>query len=223
MDDVEADYLLKSSAVGIRNRMRQALERAGVTQAEIARRAQEICPRCVKQLLSNAATRGAKPRDPQVQRAFAEALGVDAGWLWSGRRPPSMMRPITEQEAQEDRERDAEIEAKGERRRNARQEGRSVLQGLGLPVRPDPNAYVVPVSSAAWEPLVRAGDCLLVTPSYPPLAGVLVYVRTPVASGLFRLVSVGNEGVVLITPQGMPVTVEAGAEVHRVGGVVFGQ
>jgi len=221
---IDDDGILKRSALGIRTRIRQALAKAAITQAEVTRRAQEISPKAIKQLLNNALVRGAMPRDPVVQRAFAEALGVDPTWLWNG--PRSRGRtfvPPSDQEVQEDLGRDAaELEADAQLRQKP-VDGASISNLGALPMRPDPAMYAVPVTSADWEPTARMGDCVLVTPSYPPVPGALVYMRDKVTSGLYRLVAAGQAEIFAITPAGMPIRFSAQeTTIHRVGGIICG-
>jgi transcriptional regulator with XRE-family HTH domain len=219
MEDGET---LSAAALGIRSRVRRALQDAGITQSDVSRRAQESCPKAARQLLSNAYTRGARPRDPEVRQAFAEALGVDAQWLWFGpRRRPSMMGYESEQEIQDGLRYQADLEAQEEQLRQAK--AALPQSAVTLPVRPDPAGYAVPVSTNAYEPLVRVGDCILVSPSYPPAIGALVYVRAPGAEGLYRLVANAGGAVALVTPTGMPAAIHVAPEqVHRVSAIICG-
>jgi|GEM_PF-6076527 len=216
MDDVEAKEILSSGALAVRSRVRQALQRAGLSQSEASRRAQASCPKAVRQLLSNAYIKGAKPRDPEVQRAFAEALGADPLWLWFGSTANLERGRIWS--SSDGEETDVEGVLEPERSSDVPASSPS-----GFPMRPDPAAYAVPVATDTWEPLVRRGDCVLVTPSYPPTIGALVYVRTSAGDGIYRLAAMSDDGVVLIGPTGMPASKSASsATIHRVGGIVCG-
>lgn len=219
MDDSET---LSAAALGIRSRVRRSLQDAGITQSDVSRRAQVSCPKAARQLLSNAYTRGARPRDPEVRQAFAEALGVDAQWLWFGpRRRPSMLGYESEQDILDGMQHQADLGTQDEQLRQAKAAQIVPQSAVTLPVRPDPAGYAVPVSTSAYEPLARAGDCILVSPSYPPAIGGLVYVRAPGAEGLYRLVANMGGGVALVTPTGMPAAVQVTpGQVHRVSAII---
>jgi hypothetical protein len=189
-----------------------------MSQSEASRQAQAACPKAIRQLLSNAYIKGARPRDPEVQKAFAEALGADPLWLWFG--STANLERGRMWPSSDDEEADGEPVPEAEPERGSEVPASSPSS---FPMRPDPAAYAVPVATDAWEPLVRRGDCILVTPSYPPSIGSLVYVRTSAGDGIYRLAAMAGDSVVLIAPTGMPASKSASsATIHRVGGIVCG-
>jgi hypothetical protein len=226
MDETEAALMLNPGQLGVRARIRQALKSSGLSQSEASRRAEAISPKAIRQLMSNACLRGARPRDPEVQNAFAAVLKVESNWLWYGSwvRPDQRVRQFQTADAQPDSGPLVEQDGAGE------SDGRpdmlaATLQStpLNLPVRPDPKAYAIPVSDGFWEPLARPGDCLLVSPSYPPTVGGLVYIRMPSGGGgVYRLAATTPDSVVLTAPNGMPVSLLSSLiEMHKISAIIY--
>ena len=210
MDEFETSQALKASAQGVRARVRRALKNAGLSQSEVSRRAQELTPKAIRQLLSNAFLRGARPRDEEVRNAFAAALGVKPQWLWFG------VRSAADRGGGAFLESDKDV---------VPDQGKSDSpvgpDSAHLPLRPDPHGYLIQVVDRAWEPFARPGDYLLVSPSHSPTRGALVYVATPSMSGPYRLSGFLDDYVALISPTGMPVSLPLDSTmVHRISAII---
>lgn len=204
----EPDY----ESQGIMARVSQALRQAGLTQTEVAKRAQEIHPKAARPMFHKALHNGARPRDPAVRDAFALALGVDAGWLWFGARPrragsPFMTRDLIVSE--EEAFTDGPVAP-------------AAAATAALAIKPDPAGYVLPVSHSLWEPMASRGDCIYISPSYPASSGDRVYVRGSQGEGIYRLVTLGEDAVTLVSPAGMQVSLpRSGVDIHRIAGIIF--
>ncbi|MCR6632392.1 MAG: hypothetical protein NVV74_21405 [Magnetospirillum sp.] len=194
---------------GVAARVGQALTQSGLSQSDVARQAQQICPKASRAIFHNAVKHGARPRSVDVRSAFAQVLGVDPAWLWYGakRRTPSMLR-------------DELLHDEGDEGTTAPAEGSAVP--VVLAVRPDPAAYLVPVTNKAWEPIASPGDCLYISPSYPPVIGDRVYLKSAQGEGLYRLLDLSADGFTLLSPIGLQTVLPRdGLVLHRVGGIAY--
>lgn len=197
---------LNGEAVGIAERVTAALNGAGLTATEAARRAKEIHPKAIRTMIHKAARQGLRPRDPDVRAAFARVLGADPVWLWfGGGRPRAHMLDYIEQGGGEGA---------------AEDEGGALASGeLRADIQTgDPAGYALRVEGDAWEPMVSRGNVLYLTPSFPPAQNDRVYVRDGRVDGVYRLGFLGAETVVLISPIGLSTSrSRAGLVIHRIG------
>lgn len=140
---------LGGDAAGVSKRMREALLRAKLTQAEAAQSAG-----IDRNVVHKAVVRGSIPREDRVRAAVAQVLGVAYEWLWYGKGAPT---PKSNGHGSAD--------------------APTVLATFGL--RHDPEGYLHVVTDTEESPDVQRGDILYVTPMSPVRIGdkVLVWVR----------------------------------------------
>lgn len=204
-------------AEGVMRRLADALQRAGLSQAEAARKAQQIDSRAARAVLNKSVIMGTRPRSQEVREAFARALGVNGSWLWYGHgQLPSRQGPFMVRDLVVDPDHDLLADDP-----SPEKAGRAT-GAMPFALRPDPQAYPLPVPHDSWAPFAYRGDCLYITPSYPPVTGDRVYVRSPQGCGVFRLVTLDAASITLTSPAGLQITLPTEqTTVHKVSGAAF--